>query len=150
MQVRGDPGRSAAEAGLQIHHRDHRAAQIDHPTNAGRHQRDLGQLAELDDLAHREGIHRIGLTVDHEGQVLMAKVFVGDVAKGQGSHEAITPGSGRNRPAGRPRLSGGRRRVGWAVRLAAGRVCSMARSRSWTARPSPVWKKPIRRCSCSA
>jgi hypothetical protein len=66
----GDLGALAAEAAGQVDHRHHRAAQVDHPADEGRHHRDLGDAAVLDDLLDVEDADGEHLAAEEEGEVL--------------------------------------------------------------------------------
>ena len=73
------------EADTQINHRYHGTAQVDHATDEGRHHRDLGELAVLDDLLDVKDAHRVHLAAEQEGQVLPDLRQVGDCCQGLGA-----------------------------------------------------------------
>jgi hypothetical protein len=60
-----------AEAGRQVHHRHHRAAQVDHAADRVRHHRHFGDAAEFDDLLHRHDADAERFAAQHEGEVLL-------------------------------------------------------------------------------
>src|SRR5690606_7546584 len=69
-----DLASGAADAAGQVHHRHHRAAQVDDAADEHGHQRDRGEGPELDDLADVEDVHGEDFAAELEGQVLPCPV----------------------------------------------------------------------------
>ena len=60
-----------AKANQQVRDRYHRATQVDHPANRGRHHRYLCETRVLDDLLDTQNPDRKEFAAEHERQVLM-------------------------------------------------------------------------------